>query len=198
VADTSPSAVGPAANERLTGSLAAVLFTLLFLEGVTIPLLQPLLSEHIFIGTMLIPPVALKLASTGYRFARYYGGSPSYRGAGPPALLLRVIAPLVVGSTVAVLVTGVVVLLRGPHNGPWLGYHTASFVVWFVLMSIHVLAYVWRVPRLATADWRASSPPLGGSLLRRGAVGVSLGVGVVLGVVALQAADPWLRAVGSG
>ena len=35
------------------------------------------------IGMVLIPPVALKLGSTGYRFARYYLGSPVYRAKGP-------------------------------------------------------------------------------------------------------------------
>lgn len=36
---------------------------------------------------MLIGPVALKLASTGYRFARYYTHSPPCRQRGAPALI---------------------------------------------------------------------------------------------------------------
>ena len=51
---------------------------------------------------LLIPPVALKLASTGYRFWHYYRGSPAYVLRGPPHLLLRLLAPLVVVSTLAV------------------------------------------------------------------------------------------------
>ncbi len=45
--------------------------------GVTILRIGPLISEHLFIGLMLIPPIALKLASTGYRFMRYYTSDPA-------------------------------------------------------------------------------------------------------------------------
>jgi hypothetical protein len=62
---------GVAANARLTGAVSAALLVLLIGEGATIPFLGPLLGPHIFIGLLLIPPVLLKLASTGYRFARY-------------------------------------------------------------------------------------------------------------------------------
>ena len=48
-------------------------------EGVTIVLIGDLLSAHMFIGMALIPPVLLKLGSTGYRFARYYSGARIYR-----------------------------------------------------------------------------------------------------------------------
>ncbi len=44
-----------------------------------------LLVAHMFIGLVLIPPVLLKLGSTGYRFARYYTGAPAYRAKGPRA-----------------------------------------------------------------------------------------------------------------
>jgi hypothetical protein len=87
---------GTLGNARLTGSAGLILLLLLFVEGVTVLLLRPLLSVHVFVGMLLIPPVGLKLASTGYRFARYYTNSPTYRREGPPQLLLRVIAPFVV------------------------------------------------------------------------------------------------------
>ena len=56
---------------------------------------------------VLIPPVALKLGSTGYRFARYYLGSPVYRAKGPPLLPLRLLAPVLVLTTLLVFATGV-------------------------------------------------------------------------------------------
>ena len=59
------------------------------------------------IGMVLIPPVALKLGSTGYRFARYYLGSPVYRAKGPPLLPLRLLAPVLVLTTLLVFATGV-------------------------------------------------------------------------------------------
>ena len=57
-------------NERLTAATAAVLVVLLAVEGVTILFLRPLLSVHVFVGMLLVPPVALKLGSTAYRFGR--------------------------------------------------------------------------------------------------------------------------------
>src|SRR5436853_3579361 len=85
-------------NERLTAPTGAVLLALLPVIGLTIIQLGPLLWLHLFAGMLLIGPVALKLGSTGYRFVRYYTGSPSYRLKGPPPAPLRLIAPLVVAS----------------------------------------------------------------------------------------------------
>ena len=76
------TAGGPAGNELLTGLTAAVLLAPLAVEGVTIVLLRPLISVHMFVGMVLIPPVLLKMVSTGYRFARYYTGSVPYRHKG--------------------------------------------------------------------------------------------------------------------
>jgi len=151
--------VGPEGNERLTAASGAVLFLLLFAEGVTILFIRPLLSAHVFIGMLLIPPVALKLGSTGWRFYRYYTGRSEYLAKGPPLLPLRLLAPLVVASTVAVFGTGVALLALGPSGrGLVLGLHKASFVVWLAATGIHVLAYVGRVPRLATRARRGPPP----------------------------------------
>jgi len=70
---------GVEGNELLTAGSGAVLLLLLLAEGVTILFIRPLLSEHVFIGMLLIPPVALKLGSTGWRFSRYYLGAREYR-----------------------------------------------------------------------------------------------------------------------
>jgi hypothetical protein len=58
---------------------AVVLVGLLVAEGVTIVHMRGLVTAHMFIGMVLIPPVLLKLASTGYRFVRYYTGRRAYR-----------------------------------------------------------------------------------------------------------------------
>jgi hypothetical protein len=63
---------GADGNARLTGTVGVVLIALLAVEGVTILFIRPLISMHVFVGLLLVPPVALKLASTGWRFARYY------------------------------------------------------------------------------------------------------------------------------
>ena len=57
-----------AANARLTAANAAVLLVLLAAEGVTILRVRALLTPHVFIGVVLIPPVLLKMASTSWRF----------------------------------------------------------------------------------------------------------------------------------
>ena len=69
------------------------LLVLLAAEGITILRIHRLLPAHFFIGLLLIPPVVLKMTSTGYRFVRYYMGDPDYRRAGPPPPLLRLVAP---------------------------------------------------------------------------------------------------------
>jgi hypothetical protein len=129
-----------AANARLTASNAAVLLALLAAEGVTILRVRALLTPHVFIGMVLIPPVLLKVASTGWRFACYYRGAPAYRSKGPPPLPLRLLGPAVVTLTVMLLASGVGLLLVGPSWLPLLlKVHKVSFVLWFGAMTIHVL-----------------------------------------------------------
>jgi hypothetical protein len=189
--------MNPEANERLTAAAGAVLFLLLAAEGVTILSIRPLLSAHMFIGMLLIPPVALKLASTGWRFARYYAGDREYVAKGPPLLPLRMLAPVVVASTIAVFATGVALLIRGPGRGIVLGLHKASFVVWLVATGVHVLAYLPRVPRLAVADWRLRRPVPEGGFIRRTLVAGALVAGVVLAVATLGYTHPWVHWVGA-
>ena len=183
---------GVEGNARLTAATGVVLLLLLATEGVTILFLRPLLSVHVFVGMLLIPPVALKLASTGWRFFRYYTGSRPYRLKGPPRLLLRLlVAPGVVFTTLLLFGSGVALLVVGPGEGIVLGLHTASFVLWFGAMAVHVLAYVFKLPALAGADWqRATRLPSG--RLRVGVVAVSLLVGAGLAAATFHLAQPWL------
>src|SRR3954470_13794212 len=98
---------GVAGHELLTMSVAAILVILLAAEFLTLLDLRDLLSVHMILGLILIPPVLLKLGSTGYRMVRYYTRSPSYREKGPPLLLLRLLAPALVASVATIFVTGV-------------------------------------------------------------------------------------------
>ncbi len=107
---------GVAGNGRLTAALGALLLVLLAVEGATIPFIGQLREEHILIGMLLLGPVAAKLASTGYRFARYYLGAPTYVQKGPPQIALRLLAPGVVFTTVALFGTGVALLITGPNG----------------------------------------------------------------------------------
>jgi hypothetical protein len=176
-----------AGNERLTATTAVLLLILLAAEGVTILSIRPLLSAHIVIGLLLVPPVALKLLSTGYRFLRYYTGDIAYVAKGPPHVLMRALAPLLVVTTLAVLGTGVAMLALGPRHGRdlLLGLHKASFVVWFVLMAVHVLVYAPRLPRLVLS---------GRTLGRRAAlVASSVAAGALLAGATYSLAAPWLH-----
>jgi len=185
---------GTLGNERLTASLGGLLFVLLAVLGLTIPSVHSLLYEHVYLGMLLIPPVLLKMGSTGYRFVRYYTGHRAYREGGPPAPLLRMIAPLVVLSTVAVFGSGVMLLVLGPGAGLMRGLHQASFILWFGVTTIHVLAYVQRVPALVGADWRGTDRRVGGSLERRLLVAASVAAGIVLASLTVRYAQPWASA----
>lgn len=184
------------ANARLTGSAAAVIFVLLAVEGLTVLFIGPLLGAHVFVGVLLIPPVLLKIGSTTWRFAKYYLGDPGYRRKGPPAPLLRLLGPVVVVLTLVVLGSGVALLAVPVSVRPGLLLlHKASFVVWLVVMAVHVLGHVLDTARLAPCDWyRRTSRQVRGAGLRRWAVATSLAVGLVGGALALPAAGSWLGA----
>ena len=132
------------ANTRLTALVGLVVFVELLLIGITVPAIGPLLPYHVILGFALIPPLLVKLVSTSYRFARYYTRSPRYYAAGPPQPLLRVAAPLLIIATVVLIGSGVELMLKGPtavSTQTWRGIHQASFVLWFILAAVHIVAY---------------------------------------------------------
>jgi len=186
---------GSEGNRRLTGAAAALLLVLLAAEGATLIAIRPLVSAHVFLGMLLLPLVGVKIASTGYRFLRYYTGHREYRADGPPHPFLRALGPVVVLATAALFASGVALVVLGPEGGAVLGLHKASFVVWVAAMSAHVLAHVLRVPRLAAADWRGEEP-LSGSSLRRWLLAGSLVAGLILAVATVHLAGPWHQFVG--
>jgi hypothetical protein len=166
---------------------------LLAVEGVTILDIRPLLSVHVFGGLLLIPPVALKLAVTGYRFVRYYRRAAEYVRKGPPLLLMRMlVAPGLIAATLVVFGTGVTLLAVGPGGGIVLGLHKASFIVWLGAFAVHVLAYALRVPGLVAADL-GRGPRASGAALRFGTVALALLLGLTVALAELPAAGPWLH-----
>jgi hypothetical protein len=183
---------GVAGNEILTSATAVVLVGLLLAEGYTIVNMRGLVTVHMFLGLVLIPPVLLKLGSTGYRFARYYARDRAYRDKGPPLLPLRVMAPVLVASTIAVLLTGVLLLAAGHNSGTILGLHQLSFVVFGVVFVVHFLAYLPRVVRSLRADWGAARrEAVPGAGLRGMFVAASLGGGAALALALLPAITGW-------
>lgn len=183
---------GTDGNERLTGSAGAILIALLAIEGLTVLSLRSLLSLHVFVGVLLIPPVALKIGATGYRFLRYYAGDRAYVAKGPPALLLRALGPVIVVASVVLLATGVALLAIGPGDSPVRGIHKLSFIVLFAAMAVHVLAHIRKVPGLTSADWRARTR-LPGAPARRGLLVVTLVAGLAFGAVAIAYDGSWVH-----
>ena len=184
---------GVEANERLTGSTAAVLLVLLAVEGFTVLRVHSMLTIHVFVGALLIPPIVVKISSTTWRFARYYLGSPEYRHKGPPPTALRVMGPFVVILTLILFGSGVLLLL-GPvaWHAQMLQLHQASFIAWFVLMTVHVLGHLGDTTRLSTKDWtRRTRQLVGGSNARRLLLTASLLVGLVLAVLMVSHVGPW-------
>jgi len=151
------TAGGTAGNEELTAITGVVLIVILAALGVTILRIGQLLSAHMFIGMLLLGPVALKMASTGYRFARYYTSDPAYRRKGPPPMALRMLAPAVVITTLLVFGTGVALLFVGPASRGILGsLHKVSFFVWLGVTALHVLGHLSELPAALLAGSRAS------------------------------------------
>jgi hypothetical protein len=100
----------------LTGLAGAVLLVLIVVELATVPTLGALLSTHVVVGVLLAGPLLVKLGSTGYRFVRYYTRSPAYVRKGPPRLPLRLLAPLLVVTTLVVIGSGIGLVVTGPTH----------------------------------------------------------------------------------
>jgi hypothetical protein len=177
----------------------AVLLLLLAAEGVTIVAKRQLMTPHFFIGMLLIGPVLLKLGSTGYRFARYYTGSEPYVRKGPPALLLRLLGPVVITTSAGVIGSGVALAVAGPGASLWILAHKAFFVLWFGAMAIHVLAYVPKLPGLlagrAGGRDRVRSV-LAGAGRRWLLLTASLAAGLVLALATYHLAGRWTGFLG--
>ena len=97
------------------------------------------------------------MASTGYRFMRYYTRDPAYRKKGPPRADpaddradRRDHDRDRVRERIAAAVR------RPIEQGPWLALHKVSFIVWIVFTALHVLAAPAEAS-LARSDRRLGS-----------------------------------------
>jgi hypothetical protein len=185
---------GVEANARLTAVNAVVLLVLLAAEGFTLLGIHQMLSPHVFVGMVLVPPVLVKVGSTTWRFARYYAGAPAYRRKGPPPLILRLLGPGVVVLTLVLLASGIALLFVSRSSGSLLlTVHKASFVLWFGAMTIHVLSHLAEVARVAPRDWlRRTRRDVSGAGMRQWLIAASLVAGAVLGVLLISRVGPWL------
>jgi len=116
---------------------------------------------HVVVGVLLGGPLAVKTASTSWRFVRYYVQDPDYRRKGPPQPLLRALAPLLLFLTLVVIGSGIaLVTVRDAGTiGVLDRVHKVRFLLWGALLGVHVLAYIGRVPGLIASDWRRAPVP---------------------------------------
>src|SRR3954454_24778222 len=145
---------GPAGNAVLTAWTGLVLLALGIAELLTLVDIRGLISWHVAVGALLVPPALVKTATTVWRVVRYYRGTPAYSEAGPPPMVLRLLGPIVVVSTLALLATGVVLIVLGQYDSrrsvisllglpvDWIGLHQASFAVWAVATGLHLLGRI--------------------------------------------------------
>jgi hypothetical protein len=184
--DADPGVEG---NSRLTSVTGVLLLGLLAIEGLTILSIRGLITWHIFIGIALVGPVLLKTASTVYRFVRYYTGRPAYVSKGPPHVILRVLGPLVIVTSLAVLGTGLGLLaVRPGHGGLLLLAHKATFILWIGFTAIHVLGHLREA---AVASWQEVRPAPGDPAARRRFVrGTAVALSLAIGLGAAAAITP--------
>jgi len=160
---------GPTGNEALTTITAVLLLGLLAAEGVTI-------------------------VRTGHRLVRYYTGSEPYVSKGPPELVLRVLGPLVVLTSVAVLGTGVWMLVAGPSSRPTvLPLHRYAFFAWLAVMSVHVLGHLPGIPAGLRIDFGAAGGRVRGRSARLGALLAATAVGLALALLLEPLYGAWLH-----
>jgi hypothetical protein len=185
-----PADAGVEGNSRLTSATGLVLVIMLAVEGYTILNVNQLITLHIFLGIMLVGPALLKIASTMYRFVRYYSGQPAYVRNGPPHIVLRVLGPLVILSSLAVLGTGLSLLtVHGDGRGSLLlTAHRVSFIVWVAVMTIHVLGHIQEA---VVSTWRELRQRSTRRASRFIALALALAIGVGGAAALMPSATHW-------
>jgi hypothetical protein len=95
---------------------------------------------------------------------------------------------VLVATTIAVLLTGVLLLVAGHKSGTLLEIHKVSFIVWGVVFAVHFLAYVPRVVRSLRVDWGAARrEAVPGAGLRGTLLATAIGGGAALALSVLPA-----------
>jgi hypothetical protein len=198
---------GPAGNAQLTAWLGLVLLALFLVETATLLDLHGLIDVHLFVGGALVALALFKTGTTGWRIVRYYIGSPVYRDAGPPPIALRVLGPLVVLTSLAVLGTGLALTAVGSDAGrnslltfagfgvSTLTLHQGAFAAWLVITGLHVLGRTmssWQLVRRQRSD--AVRVPGRGA--RATVIALSLALSAVVGVAVMQLSGSWRHGFG--
>jgi hypothetical protein len=188
--------MNPDGNERLTATVGVVLIVLTVVELATLLFgLQRFLSLHVFVGLVLIPPIVLKLGSTGWRFSRYYTRAAAYRIKGAPRFAMRLLAPLLVAATVVLFGSGVAMgFLHGHSLQIARRVHGPASVAWMLLLGVHVLVYLKRALATAKDDVDpASRFAVRGAGARAVLLAAAIVSGLLVGLGSLSVQHRWLH-----
>ncbi len=190
---------GVPGNRALTSTFGVVLLVLLTVQVLSAvwfallsynlptpggPIFQVVRPVHFFVGFLLFPLIGVKLASTGYRFARYYTRNRAYHDAGAPRPVLRLIAPLLVLSTVVLFASGVEMWsFRNDFGITWITVHDLSAFAFVALLVVHVAYHTREAQREARHDlWAGEN----GAITRRALLAGGAVAGLTLAVGAAQ------------
>ncbi len=196
----------PPANRSLTALLGMVLWCLLTLQvasavffallDVNVPLpFRPIFDlvhpVHFFVGFLLLPLVALKLLSTGWRFALYYLGNVGYHRDGSPSTPARLLAPILVVSAFVLFVSGIEQWsFLNQFIGWWAQLHLLAAIVFVGALVAHLVLNGGTATREAKRDLvPAGRAP--GQVSRRAVVAGGLGAG--LGLALTSSGWPFSR-----
>lgn len=196
-----PQTGGPAGNALLTAWTGLVLLVLSIAELLTLFNVEGLLSWHVAIGALLVPPALLKTTTTGWRMIRYYAGNAAYQEAGPPPALLRLLGPLVVLTTLTLLGSGILLVLLGQQTShhalftalgqriDWVTVHQGAFIVWATATGLHLLGRI--IPALRLVFGSGSTNRVPGTAIRLSVLAVALAVAAGLAVLLVHVDTRW-------
>lgn len=173
-------------NSRLTALVGFILLGLFLGELFTLSSLRTLLPLHIFLGLLLIPPLLLKLSSVLWRFFHYYLKNEAYNRAGAPALIARLLGPLLAATTVVLLGSGVMMVVN-IDRAQALNIHRSSYPPWLFFIALHVAIHLKKMVFKGSADYRPSEEKVKGKRPRLFISVCSILVGVVLSLATLPA-----------
>jgi len=159
---------GVAGNRRLTASTGTLLHSLLWIQiasalffafetfNIVLPsgpwhtVIRPI---HFFVGFLLAPLIVIKIGSTNYKFLLYYLRSRRYKEAGPPQLLARVLAPVLVGSVIVLFVSGWEMWsFTNAWGVVWIPVHVISAIIFTVALIAHIVLHAREAHREAAKD----------------------------------------------
>jgi hypothetical protein len=125
---------------------------------------------------------------------RYYTGDPAYKQKGPPHPILRALGPLMILTTLAAFLTGLLLLLDGPSApGTLRLLHKLSFFVWLAVVAIHVLGHLTELAGSLRAVSRGQGRTrnLPGTSGRTVVIVGSIGAGLVLALLVGPEIHTW-------